>query len=307
MSELRQALDDYLTVRRTLGYKLQQAEGRLGNFITYVEQQGYCFVTTKRALDWATLPTDASDGWKSSRLGEVRSFAKHMHAFDSRTEIPSPGLLPRRYKRVTPYLYSDEGIVALLEAAGGIRTPMKACTYTTLFGLYAVTGMRASEGIGLDRDDIHWCDKLLVVRDSKFRKSRELPLHPTTLEALSAYARIRDQAFARLHTPSFFVSLAGTRLKYSNVLANFLTLLGRAGLYDRRPHRPRIHDLRHSFAVKTLLGWYKAGLDVESRLPLLSTYLGHVCPTSTYWYLTATPELLRLAAERRQRVRGQLP
>ncbi len=307
MNGLSQALDDYLALRRGLGYKLEQAERFLSDFVNYVEAQGSCFVTTKLALAWATLPTDASSNWKAERLCVVRGFAKYRQAFDPRTELPCQGLLPFRKTRKTPYLYSDKDIEELLNACSGICTPLKACTYATLFGLLAATGMRVGEAIALDRTDIDWRDKLLVVRDSKFRKSREIPIHPTTIEVLRTYARTRDLVFPSLRTPSFFVSQAGTRLSYNNVHSNFLTLVSRAGLSERRPRRPRIHDLRHTFALKTLLSWYKAGVNVESRLPLLSTYLGHVCPTNTYWYLTATPELLRLAAERRESVRGELP
>ena len=307
MNGLSQALDDYLAVRRGLGYKLEQAERFLSNFVNYVEAQGSCFVTTKLALAWASLPTNASSNWKAERLCVVRGFAKYRQAFDPRTELPCQGLLPFRKTRKTPYLYSDKDIEELLNACSGICTPLKACTYATLFGLLAATGMRVGEAIALDRTDIDWHDTLLVVRDSKFRKSREIPIHPTTIEALRAYTRTRDEIFASLRTPSFFVSQAGTRLLYNTVHANFLTLVSRAGLSERRPRRPRIHDLRHTFALKTLLSWYKAGVNVESRLPLLSTYLGHVGPTNTYWYLTATPELLRLAAERRDSVRGELP
>lgn len=306
MSGLSQALDDYLTVRRGLGYKLERAESLLSDFVNHVEAQGSSFVTTNLALAWATLPAKASPNWKAERLCVVRGFAKYRHAFDPRTELPSQGLLPFRKKRKTPYLYSDKDIEELLNACTGICTPLKACTYVTLIGLLAATGMRVGEAIALDRADIDWPNKLLVVRDSKFRKSREIPIHPTTIEALRTYARKRDKVFPSLRTPSFFVSQAGTRLIYNNVHRNFLALLRRAGLSERRPRRPRIHDLRHTFALKTLLSWYKAGVNVESRLPLLSTYLGHVCPTNTYWYLTATPELLRLAAERRDSVRGEL-
>jgi integrase/recombinase XerD len=307
MSGLGRALDDYLALRRGLGYKLERAGALLTDFVTYVERQGSSLVTTKLALDWATLPTDAAPSWKAARLCVVRGFAKYAQALDPRTEIPSQGLLPFRKKRVTPYLYSDGEIEALLTAARGIHSPLKACTYATLIGLLAVTGMRVGEAIALDRSDVDWDDKLLVVREGKLRKSRELPLHPTSVEALSGYAEARDRVLPRLSTPSFFVSQAGTRLIYNNVHANFLTLLRRAGLSDRRPRRPRIHDLRHAFALKTLLGWYRADLNVAPRLPLLSTYLGHLCPTNTYWYLTATPELLRMAAERRGRVPGSLP
>ncbi len=306
MNGLRLALDDYITLRRGLGYKLEEAQKLLSDFVSYLERHNSSFVTTKLSLEWATLtPTVASPNRKSTRLCVVRGFAKHLSAFDSRTEVASQELLPYRSKRVTPNLYSDKDIVELLKAAKQLCTPMQAGTYSTLIGLLAVTGMRIGEAIALNRTDIDWDNKLLVVGESKFGKSRELLLHPTTIDALRAYAQIRDQAFANLPTPSFFVSLRGKRLIYNNVRENFASLAQRAGLWKKRPRPPRLHEFRHTFAVKTLLRWYKDGLNVESRLPLLSTYLGHVCPTNTYWYLTATPELLRVAAERRQRGRGE--
>ena len=304
MNGLRLALDDYLTLRRGLGYKLEEAQKLLSDFVSYLEKHNSSFVTTKLSLEWATLtPTVASLNRKSTRLSVVRGFAKYLRAFDARTEVASQELLPRCSKRVPPNLYSDKDIVELLKAAKQLCTPVQAGTYSTLIGLLAVTGMRIGEAIALNRTDIDWDNKLLV-GESKFGKSRELLLHPTTLDALRAYAKIRDQAFANLPTPSFFVSLRGERLIYSNVRKSFVSLAQRAGLCEKRPRLPRLHEFRHTFAVKTLLRWYKEGLNVESRLPLLSTYLGHVSPTNTYWYLTATPELLRMAAERRNRGRG---
>ena len=304
MKRLRLALDDYLTLRRGLGYKLEEAQKLLSDFVSYLERHNSSFVTTKLSLEWATLtPTVASLNRKSTRLSVVRGFAKYLRAFDARTEVASQELLPRCSKRVPPNLYSDKDIVELLKAAKQLCTPVQAGTYSTLIGLLAVTGMRIGEAIALNRTDIDWDNKLLV-GESKFGKSRELLLHPTTLDALRAYAKIRDQAFANLPTPSFFVSLRGERLIYSNVRKSFVSLAQRAGLCEKRPRLPRLHEFRHTFAVKTLLRWYKEGLNVESRLPLLSTYLGHVSPTNTYWYLTATPELLRMAAERRNRGRG---
>ncbi len=304
MNGLRLALDDYLTLRRGLGYKLEEAQKLLSDFVSYLERHNSSFVTTKLSLEWATLtPTVASLNRKSTRLSVVRGFAKYLRAFDARTEVASQELLPRCSKRVPPNLYSDKDIVELLKAAKQLCTPVQAGTYSTLIGLLAVTGMRIGEAIALNRTDIDWDNKLLV-GESKFGKSRELLLHPTTLDALRAYAKIRDQAFANLPTPSFFVSLRGERLIYSNVRKSFVSLAQRAGLCEKRPRLPRLHEFRHTFAVKTLLRWYKEGLNVESRLPLLSTYLGHVSPTNTYWYLTATPELLRMAAERRNRGRG---
>lgn len=198
-----------------------------------------------------------------------------------------------------PYLYSPAEITALVDAATTIRSPLRAATYQTLIGLLAVTGMRAGEVICLDRPDADLRAGLLTIRQSKFGKSRQLPLHATTAAALAGYAAFRDRHHPRPATPAFFVSLTGTRLIYKNVHYTYHRLTQAAGLAPRSPRcRPRIHDLRHSFAVATLLGWYQDGGDVAARLPLLSAWLGHANPGSTYWYLTASPELLAAAGQR---------
>lgn len=307
MNHLRHHLDTYLAVRRALGYKLEGPDALLRAFVDYAEEQQASSVTAELAVAWATLPTNASPQTWSRRLGTVRGFAQHLNSSDPLHEVPAADLLPYRQTRKSPYLYSDADITALLGAAQELAQPLRAATYTTLFGLLAVTGMRMGEAIALDRSDVDWDDAILLVRNTKFGKSRELPLHFTTMEALRTYSDNRDEAFPRLRTPSFFVSLAGTRLINKNVHFTFLQIIQKAGLSERRPRRPRIHDLRHSFAVKTVQGWYRAGLDVERQLPYLSTYLGHVSPATTYWYLTAAPELMGLAAERLERSMGVLP
>ena len=307
MMGLDQALKDYLAVRRSLGYKLKLQGKCLSDFVAYVEHSGNPFISTPIALTWATQPADATPNTWSARLGVVRRFAEYVRTLDPRTEIPSPELLPSRKVRPAPYLYSDGDVWALMQASRELRGPLRRSTYATLFGLLATTGMRVGEAVALDRPDLDWREGLLVIRDGKFGKSREVALHPTTQAAMRAYARERDRVFPRPRSISFFVSLAGTRLIRQCVHATFLRLVHRAGLADRRPRRPRIHDLRHSFAVQTLLRWYREGLDVQAKLPLLSTYLGHVNPSSTYWYLTAAPELLGLAAQRLERLLGELP
>ena len=307
MNNLHQDVDTYLDVRRTLGFKLVRTEPWLNSFVDYTQQQLAPFVTTTVALAWATLPKNGSPANWAKRLSAVRGFSKHLHASDPRHEVPGAELIPYRQTRKPPYIYSDEDVAALLLAAQGLAYPLMAATYTTLFGLLAVTGMRIGEALALDRADVDWNEAVLILRNTKFQKSREVALHPTTLDALRAYARKRDETWPRLKTPSFLVSLAGTRVISQNVNCTFLKLIQRAGLSERRPRRPRIHDLRHSFAVKTVRDWYKAGLEVEPLLPSLSTYLGHVSPSSTYWYLTATPELMSLAAERLERSLGELP
>jgi integrase len=304
MIDLRQTLSEYLGVRRSLGYKLERAGRLLPGFVAFLEKRGATFISTQLALVWATQAGRGGPPWFATRLGLVRPFAKYVSAIDPRTEIPNADLLSARRSRMTPYLYSDEDVQALLTAAHSLRRPFIAATYATLFGLLACTGMRVGEALALDTSDLDSRRGLLLVRHSKFGKSRLVPLETTTLLALAAYGRQRDRAIRRAMSPSLLVSSIGTRLDYRMVHHVFLRLVQRAGLADRRPRRPRIHDLRHTFAVQTLLEWYRAGVDVEPRLPLLSTYLGHVSPSTTYWYLTATPELIMLAHRRLERVLG---
>jgi integrase len=298
-SVLAQHLGDYLDMRRGLGFKLKGEGKVMADFVAYLDQIGAATITTELALTWATAPRDADPSWWATRLSAARVFARHMASLDSATEIPPTRLLPPAPHRAVPYIYTAAEIAALLNATARIRTRRVASTYYALIGLLAVTGMRISEAINLDRGDIDYDQGLLVVRDSKFGKSRELVLHPSTLRALREYAGARDSHQARPRTEAWFVSSTGNRLIYQNVHFRFHKLTQIAGLAPRSDRcRPRIHDLRHTFAVNALLGWYQAGADVAARLPLLSTYLGHVHPTSTYWYLSATPELMQIVAER---------
>ena len=299
MTPLPQALADYLTIRRALGYKLERAGKLLGQFVAYLNDVGVDTVTTDQMLAWATLPSGADPNWLAQRLSVVRGFAAYLHTLDPAVEVPPADLLPARPQRATPYLYSAGDIAALMAAASTLRSPLRAATYQTLIGLLAVTGLRVGEAIRLDRDDIDWNQGLLIVRNSKFGKSREIPLHETAVRALRDYSRERDQLYRAPSVPAVFISTAGTRLLYCNVNWTFLRLVHRAGLKPRSGScRPRLHDLRHSFAVRTLLEAHQSGSDVKVRLSLLSTYLGHVDPGATYWYLSAAPELLALAGHR---------
>jgi integrase len=298
MSPLRQALADYLAVRRSLGYKLAYPEKLLGQFITYLEDAGAATVTTADAAAWATLPA-GQPSWHAQRLSIVRAFAAYLRTTDPAAEIPPADLIPARTRRATPYLYSAGEVTALMAAAAGLRSPLRAATYQTLIGLLAVTGMRVGEAIRLNRPDFDSGAGVLTIRDSKFGKSRLVPLHPTATSALSGYLQLRDQLHPGPSDPAVFISPAGTRLLYSNVHATWRKLVPAAGLRPRSPQcRPRPHDLRHSFAVASLLDAYAAGQDGQARLALLSTYLGHVNPAATYWYLSAAPELLALAGQR---------
>jgi len=299
MSELSVSVADYLRVRRALGVRLERAEKLLGQFCEFCAEGGVNTLTTEVALAWATLPA-GSKYWHAQRLSVVRSFARWLAAHDPATEVPPPDALGSApTPRATPFLYTDAEIAVLMGAADRLRYPISRLTYRTLVGLLATTGMRVGEAIRLDRDDIDWVRGCLRIERSKFGKSRDVVIHPTTLEALSDYASRRDALLPRPRDPSFLLSSAGTRLIYCNVSSLFHRLVAWAGLRPRSSRcRPRLHDLRHAFAVRTLVEWHTAGVDVEARLPALSTYLGHVDPKSTYWYLSASPELLGSALQR---------
>ncbi len=306
MSLLRQGLEDYLSVRRSLGFKLERASRLLPDFIAFMEREGATTITTVLALAWATN-TMESVNWRAVRLDIVRGFARYLQAVDPKTEVPPAGLLPRRNDRAMPYIYTDAEIAALMAAAQTLRPHIRPATYATLIGLLAVTGMRVGEAIHLDREDVDPEHGVLVVWSTKFGKSREVALHPSTVAALETYSLRRDEFIPHPISPSFFVSRAGTRLIRNNVEFTYSYLIRQAGIQRAsRRCRPRLHDFRHTFAVRTVLDWYREGADVAARLPLLSTYLGHVDPISTYWYLSATPELLALASERLQHGLGEL-
>jgi len=305
MTALDQALKDYLGVRRALGYKLAENGRQLPGFVAYVEATGASTVTTELAVAWATQPKGCTPVWWSRRLAMVRGFARHLQALDPATEVPPLGVLPYRCRRVAPYLYSDADVTALMAATAMVRSPQRAATYETLIGLLAVTGMRLGEAVRLDGDHIDWDEGIVTVWNSKFRKSRAVPLHPSSLDALRRYAQLRDRCFPRPSSPSFFLSTTGTRLDARVIHKLFPRLVLKAGLEQRAGRRPRLHDLRHRFAVSTLLSWYRSGVDVETRMPLLSTFLGHSNPENTYWYLSTVPELLSLASERLERAEGR--
>lgn len=297
MSVLGQAVEDYLSTRRALGFNLARHGRLLPALAHFLDQAGAATLTTDLALTWASLPT-AHPEECAYRLSIARGFARYLQTLDVNTEVPPADLLPRRRRRASPYLYSDADVVALMAATSTLRFPFRSATYRTLIGLLAVTGMRVGEAINLDRDDLDWTHQRLTIRASKFGGSRELPLHPSTIAALANYVHLCDRRWPRAKTP-LFVSLAGTRLHYENVYWTFCRLVRHLGLHSQSGSRPpRIHDLRHTFAVNTVIGWYRSGVDVAAWLPRLSTYLGHAAPAWTYWYLSATPELLSLAAAR---------
>ncbi|MCU4187393.1 tyrosine-type recombinase/integrase [Acidiferrimicrobium sp. IK] len=300
MTPLAASVGDYLVVRRALGYKLERAEKLLGQFVTYCDSVGVSVITTEVAVAWACLPADGSRWWWTQRLSVVRVFAKWLQAHEPATVVPPPDVFGRvEIPRAVPYLYTDAEVMALMDAAERLRYPLARVTYRTLIGLLAVTGMRVGEAIRLDCDDVDWDDRTLRVRSSKFDKSRLVVLHASAAAALKAYAVGRDELCPNPKAPALLLSGAGTRLIYCNVSSLFRKMAAIAGLPPRSGRcRPRIHDLRHAFAVRTITDWHAAGVDVEARLPSLSTYLGHADPKDSYWYLSATPELLALSVRR---------
>jgi integrase/recombinase XerD len=297
MNNLRKAVKDYIEMRRALGYKMSKAAVLLPQFINFLRQQGSSVITIALALQWAQSNRRVQPAEWAQRLTIVRCFARHWSATDPRTQIPPWGLLPERPKRARPYLYSDQEVQQLLQSArqlGGLR----GLTYYCLFGLLCVTGLRISEALNLRSVDVDLAAGVLTVRGAKFGKSRLVPIHASTQRALSEYVRHRDRAFVR-ELSYFFVSKRGNRLDGGEVRRTFYALSREIGL--RGPtasHGPRLHDFRHRLAVRTLVQWYRSGQDIERRLPVLSTYLGHVHVSDTYWYLTACPELMGLAVKR---------
>jgi integrase len=296
---LREALDDYLSLRRALGFKLATAGRVLGQYIDYLDGQHATTVTVHDALAWATLPAGGSTTWPAIRLSMVRGFAVYLHSLDAAVPVPPADLLRHGPDRATPYLYSDTEIRTLITAAGGLQPGFRAATYQTLIGLLAVSGIRISEAIALDTDDLDTISGQLLLRQTKFGKDRLVPLHPSTTEILARYRNRRDQEHPRPRCSALLISTAGTRLHHSNVSLVFARLTGQAGIVRRSATcRPRIHDLRHGFAVATLLDWYRTGADVPAMMPRLATYMGHTDPKHTFWYLSAAPELMALAGQR---------
>lgn len=305
MTVLGAAVEEYLAIRQGLGVRLRVPAGLLRRFVAFVDRAGSEVITRDLALQWAMTAREVQPATWAWRLSIVRRFAIWRRATDLRTQIPPPGLLPHRFRRPHPHVYTDAEIRGLLTAARALPSArgLRGRTYATLFGLLAATGVRVSEALHLDDADVALATGLLTIRRTKFGKSRIVPVHRSTSDALREYADARGQLVPHRCTPAFFVSERGTRLSDDNTRHTFARVSHQIGLRTPTPgrrhgHGPRLHDMRHRFAASTLIAWYRAGRDVERALPTLATYLGHVHVADTYWYLEAVPELLQLAAAR---------
>ena len=305
MTDLRQAVDDYLRLRRSLGHQMAEAAYLLTDFAAFLDDRGEQTVTIAAALDWVkTREPETVTTVSPRRITAVRGFARYLSGIDPATEVPPLGLVPYRRRRGQVFLYSDADVSAVMAAAKEtIPQPLRAATYHTLVGLLSAAGLRVGEAIKLDRGDIDWDQGVLHIRETKFGKSRLVPLHDSVMNALREHDTLRDQLMPKAKDPSFFVSLTARRLIYAVVCPTFRTLVDAAGVGLDAPHPPRIHELRHSFAVRTLLNWYRTEDNIQAKIPSLSTYMGHREPACTYWYLSAAPELLALAAARRHDIR----
>ena len=297
MSTLNKHVEDYLRLRRALGFKLEREGQWLAELATYINAAGAATLTSELAIGWASQSASAGpNGW-AKRLGVVRKFATYLQTIIPATEIPPPGVFPARRRRPTPYLWSPQDIARLLEGARALASPLRAATHETIFGLLAVSGMRIGEAVGLQRNDVDLGAGVITIRHPKHDRSRLVPMHPTVTEALRRYATERERLCPQLRSEAFFVSSVGTALNRSAVGKTLRQITTAMGIRTETVH-PRVHDLRHSFAVRTLIDWQQSGISVDERIGVLSTYLGHISPADTYWYLSASPELMASAAER---------
>lgn len=299
MSPLREVLRDYVRVRRALGFVCEREVPELERFVDFLELAGASRITIELALTWARMPQGVHPYVWRKRLGTVRGFARYLATIDPDSEIPPTDLLPGRQPRLVPHIYTPEEIVALMTAARSLKWPLRAATFETVIGLLASTGLRLREALALDYLDVDLEHGVLLVHGAKHIKQREVPLHPSTAAVLGRYARQRDRLCPDPAAPAFFLTTRSRRVTRPVFWQTFAQLIAAAGLQGRGQRaRPRAHDLRHTFAVRTLLDWHHAGEDVDRKLPQLSTYLGHVELESTYWYLQSVPELIEIVSVR---------
>jgi integrase/recombinase XerD len=297
-------LDRYLSVRRNLGYDLGTAARILRRFTRFADREGAVHINTALFLRWHATLAEACSSTKGTRLTVVRLFAQWLSSFDAMHEVPPRGLLPGSVRRPRPYIYSDDQIGMIIAAAKELPSiyGLRGLTNSTLFGLIAVTGLRISEALALDRNDLDIVNGVLRVRQGKLGKERLLPLDPSVVTHLIEYLAERDRLIGHPAAP-LFVTDKATRLTDCSARYNFAQACQQIGLRTHQPYckhgrGPRIHDLRHSFAVKTMINWYRTRKDPAREMIRLTTYLGHGNPSNTYWYLEAVPELLDLAMAR---------
>ena len=309
MTRLFKAVQEYLTMRYQLGYKLRRATSVLKGFAAYAKQKKVSHITTKVALEYTTQNRNAAPPSWASRLGIIRRFALHMRLLDPLTEVPPPYLLPYSYPRKSPYIYSENDILKMLESCNILSNhPLDAKTYYTLLGLIAVTGMRPGEVLNLKRDSVDMSLGIITILDSKFRKTRKIPVHKSTIKVLQEYVKLRDLNFRKKIAPYFFVDERGHGLQAGTVRSIFAKICTQAGLRNKGKHAgsrsPRLMGFRHTFAIKTLVRCYQNDLNVDIVMPILSMYLGHENPIHTYWYLSATPKLFSLINARLEKKFG---
>jgi integrase len=313
MNTLREALREYLALRRSLGFKMQDASRVLLRFVAFMEEQQALHITARLALEWVLQAKTVKPAERSRRLGFIRGFARYLSASDPHTEIPLPELLPYASTRARPYLYTEQDVRGLLAAALQLptkwpSTPLRPWVFHCLLGLLSVTGLRISEALDLKLDDVDLQQGVLTIRAAKLGRWRLVPLHPSALSVLLQYLQRRKQFLGERRSDCVFISNRGTRLDLGRVHRVFYALSRQTGLRALGVRNgPRLHDFRHRFAVQALIRWYESGEDPARRLPALSTYLGHVCVAGTYWYLSNSPELMAQAMVRLERRWGESP
>jgi integrase/recombinase XerD len=310
MNTLSKELDRYLTIRRSLGYSLVTEERVLRRFTVFADGQNTKHISTALFLRWQESFGKANKHTWADRLGMIRVFAQWLHCLDPKHEVPPQSLIPSRARRPRPYIYSEDDIRRIIEAAAALPSVygLRALTCTTLFGLIAVTGLRIAEALSLDTGDVDLVGGVLTLRRGKAGNARLIPVSDCTRKRLADYAKERDRLLGTASTV-FFVAEHGGRLTDCGARYNFAAVCQSIGLrppqkYNRHGRGPRIHDLRHTFAVRTLLNWYRTGKDAAQEMIKLTTYLGHVKPAMTYWYIEAVPELLALASRRVEEVQA---
>lgn len=304
MTSLTSHLKNYLSVRRSLGFDLSFDERVMRQFTKFADARGADHVTIDLFFQWKDNYGSANNNTWSKRLSMVRIFVAWLQGIDPRNEVPPAGLIPGKLRRCRPYIYTDEQIAEIVTEAARLSSPygLRGWTCSTIFGLIAVTGLRISEAIALDEKDVDLDEAVLTVRNGKNGRSRFVPISTCTVNRLSLYRAERNRLLGESPS-SFFLLEGGQRPGDCCVRYNFAVVCQRIGLRDQQDFNkhgkgPRIHDLRHTFAVRTMMDWYLKGLDCDREMLKLSTYLGHAKPEYTYWYIEAVPELLGLAAER---------